>query len=121
MRANGTLYAAGSHLTGWASNAAQFVTTTSKTLFNAQWVDNYNPSGSDTTYDSQSTFIFPYKHKDGHVTYIWMVSMSICSASVSPACVGPATRHLNLNHFPPLPLPPRRIAGTKTGLVVSTI
>jgi hypothetical protein len=50
-----------------------------------------------------------------------MVSMSICSASVSPACVGPATRHLNLNHFPPLPLPPRRIAGTKTGLVVSTI
>ena len=83
MRANGTLYAAGSHLTGWASNAAQFVTTTSKTLSNAQWVDNYNPSGSDTTYNSQSTFIFPFKHKDGHITYIWMVCVDLLSVCFS--------------------------------------
>ena len=69
---NGTLHAAGSHLTGWSSNAAQFVTTSSKTLVNAQWTDNINPSGSPTTWDSQSTFIFPYSHADGHITFIWM-------------------------------------------------
>lgn len=34
--------------------------------------DNYNPSGNPTTYDSQSTFIFPYVHADGHTTFMWM-------------------------------------------------
>lgn len=69
---NGTLHAAGSHLTGWASNAAQFVTSPNASLVGAQWVNNYNPSSSSNTYDSQSTFIFPFVHADGHVTHIWM-------------------------------------------------
>lgn len=69
---NGTLHAAGSHLTGWAANPAQFVATTSTTLVNAVWTNNYNPSGDSTTYNSQSTFIFPYVHPDGHKTFIWM-------------------------------------------------
>jgi hypothetical protein len=69
---NGTLHAGGSHLTGWSSNAAQFVTTSSKYLPGAQWDDNINPSGSPTTWDSQSTFIFPYEHADGHITFIWL-------------------------------------------------
>ena len=56
----GVLHAAGSHLTGWAANAAQFVTTNSTMLPGAVWTDNYNPSTSPTTYDSQSTFIFPF-------------------------------------------------------------
>jgi hypothetical protein len=68
----GVLHAAGSHLTGWASNAAQFVTSPNASLVGAQWADNYNPSASPTTYDSQSTFIFPFKHADGHTTFIWM-------------------------------------------------
>ena len=35
----GALYAAGSHLTGWAANAAQFVTSPNKSLVGASWVD----------------------------------------------------------------------------------
>lgn len=70
--ATGTLYAAGSHLTGWAANPAQFVVSPNASLVGAQWGDNYNPSGDSTTWNSQSTFIFPFKHADGHVTYIWM-------------------------------------------------
>jgi hypothetical protein len=68
----GVLHAAGSHLTGWSSNAAQFVTTSSAALPGAVWADNINPSGSPTTFDSQSTFIFPFMHADGHVTFVWM-------------------------------------------------
>lgn len=70
---NGTLHALGSHLTGWAPNAAIFVTTDSNTLVNAQWNNEYNPSGSSTTYNSQSTFIFPYTHPDGHITFMAML------------------------------------------------
>jgi hypothetical protein len=36
---NGTLYAAGSHLTGWAANAAQFVTSPNASLVGAVWTD----------------------------------------------------------------------------------
>lgn len=69
---NGTLHMAGSHLTGWAPNPAQFVTTQGSTLNGAVWINNYNPSGSPTTFNTQSTFIFPYVHADGHTTYVWM-------------------------------------------------
>jgi hypothetical protein len=69
---NGTLHAAGSHLTGWAANAAQFVTSPNSSLVGAEWQDNYNPSADPTTFNSQSTFLFPYRHPDGHVTTIWM-------------------------------------------------
>lgn len=69
----GVLHMAGSHLTGWASNAAQFVTApTSKVLKGAEWSNNYNPSSSGNTYDSQSSFLFPFQHADGHTTFIWM-------------------------------------------------
>lgn len=79
---NGTLHAAGSHLTGWASNAAQFVTSPNATLVGAVWQNNYNPSGSPNTWNSQSTFIFPYTHADGHKTFIWMVCPFLGSPSV---------------------------------------
>lgn len=69
---SGELHAAGSHLTGWNPNAAQFWTTTSATLAGAVWTNDYNPSGDATTFDSQSTFIYPYVHPDGHTTYIWL-------------------------------------------------
>lgn len=68
----GVLHAAGSHLTGWAPNPAQFVTSPNTSLVGALWEDNINPSGDATTYETQSTFIFPYVHADGHTTHIWM-------------------------------------------------
>jgi hypothetical protein len=68
----GVLHLLGSHLTGWAPNAAQFVTSPNASLVGAVWVDNVNPSGDPTTYDSQSTFIYPFKHADGHTTAMAM-------------------------------------------------
>jgi hypothetical protein len=48
----GELHMAGSHLTGWSSNEAIFVTSPDETLNGAQWFDDYNPSGDSTTFDS---------------------------------------------------------------------
>ena len=69
----GVLHLLGSHLTGWAPNAAQFVTSPNASLVGAQWANNVNPSGDPTTYDSQSTFIFPFAHADGHHTQMAML------------------------------------------------
>jgi len=71
--ATGTLYAMGSHLTGWAPNPMQFVATTSATLDGAEWVNNTNPTRDSTSFGTQSTFIFPFTHTDGHVTYVAML------------------------------------------------
>ena len=79
--AEGVLHAAGSHLTGWAPNAAQFVTSPNATLVGAQWENNINPSGDATTYETQSTFIFPFQHADGHTTFIWMAGASLIGAT----------------------------------------
>jgi hypothetical protein len=35
-------------------------------------VDLGNPSNDATTFDSQSTFILPYTHADGHKTLVYM-------------------------------------------------
>ena len=69
---HGVLHLVGSHETGWGPNAALFLTSPNASLVGAVWVNNYNPSGSGSTWDSQSTFMFPYRHPDGHVTHIWM-------------------------------------------------
>jgi hypothetical protein len=42
------------------------------TLNGAGWVDLGNPSNDATTFDSQSTFILPYTHADGHKTLVYM-------------------------------------------------
>jgi hypothetical protein len=71
--ATGELFAMGSHLTGWAPNAMQFVGTASATLPGAVWVNNSNPTGDATSFGTQSTFIFPFVHADKHTTYIAML------------------------------------------------
>ncbi len=38
---------------------------------NATWSQLGNPSNDPTTFDSQSTFVLPYVHPDGHVTYMY--------------------------------------------------
>jgi hypothetical protein len=48
----GELHAAGSHLTGWAPNPSQFYATTSATLAGAVWVNETNPSGDATTFNT---------------------------------------------------------------------
>ena len=69
----GALFAMGSHLTGWAPNAMQFVATASVTLNGAVWVNNTNPTGDATSFGTQSTFIFPFVHEDRHTTFIAML------------------------------------------------
>lgn len=69
-----TLFVAGSHLTGWSPNAAVFGSTTSQNLPGAKWPETtqYNPSGNPTTWNTQSSFIFPFIHEDGTQTFMWM-------------------------------------------------
>ena len=69
------LFVAGSHLTGWNPNPAVFGATTSQNLPGATWpaMDQYNPSGNPTTWNTQSSFIFPFSHADGSgTTFVWM-------------------------------------------------
>lgn len=68
----GTLHMIGSHETGWSPNAAIFLTSPNVSLVNATWINAYNPSGSGSTYDSQSTFILPFHRQDGSVVHIYL-------------------------------------------------
>jgi len=59
-RTNG-YYMLGSHLSGWDANAAILSYTSSSTLENAQWTILGNPSNSKSTFNSQSTFMWPLR------------------------------------------------------------
>lgn len=48
------------------------MTSPNTSLNGAIWINDYNPSHSGDTYNSQSTYLYPFKHADGHVTHIWM-------------------------------------------------
>jgi len=65
-------YLWGSHLTGWSPNPAIFAESSGNTLEGAKWKVLGNPSNDGTTFNSQSTFILPFKHDDGHITYVYM-------------------------------------------------
>eukprot|EP00939_MAST-03C_sp_MAST-3C-sp1_P001133 g1133.t1 len=54
-------YLLGSHLTGWSANPA-ILATTNAPLRGANWRVLGNPSSSDTTFNSQSTYALPYTH-----------------------------------------------------------
>jgi len=63
-----------SHLTGWAPNPADLFISDKDTLDGAVWTSLGNPTGSSTTFDSQSTFVlpFPSTKNPGEVFYIYM-------------------------------------------------
>ena len=122
----GVLHALGSHLTGWTSNAAQFVRSPNASLVGAAWVDNINPSASTTTYDSQSTLIFPFKHADGHTTFMYMGDR--WNAEGRQGSPGPSgidnhsrsmTRLMTMLWLPLIP-PPNNAPPTPMALVVDT-
>ena len=70
--ATGILHLAGSHETGWGPNGAIFLTSANTSLVGAQWGDSYNPSSSGSTWNSQSTYLYPFRHANGSYTHIWM-------------------------------------------------
>jgi len=112
--ATGALYAMGSHLTGWAPNPMQFVATASATLHNAVWVNNTNPTADSTSFGTQSTFIFPFAHADGHKTYIAMLDRwNMGGPNVLPGGLANMT-NVWLPMTPPsapTPVPPPAAAG----------
>lgn len=54
-------YLLGSHLTGWSANPA-ILATAKAPLVGASWTVLGNPSDDGTTFDSQSTYVLPYRH-----------------------------------------------------------
>lgn len=72
FRYGGFLYLLGSHLTGWAANGQILSVTDSKTLDGAEWTELGNPSGDPTTFESQDTFVLPYRHPNGDELPIYM-------------------------------------------------
>jgi len=57
---NGTYYLLTSHLTSWEPNAMVAWRTTGTTLDGAQWIKLGNPTRSDTSFNSQPTFVIQY-------------------------------------------------------------
>ena len=53
------IYLLGSHLTGWDPNPAVLSFTVAPLRNGSTWEVLGNPSGSDTTWNSQSTFVLP--------------------------------------------------------------
>lgn len=61
-RDGNTYFLLGSHLTGWASNAAILSKAEGGIRNGTQWTVLGIPSGDATTFNSQSTYVLPYTH-----------------------------------------------------------
>lgn len=57
---NGTYYLLTSHLTSWEPNPLVAWRSTKTTLDGTEWVNIGNPTGSETSFDSQPTFVIQY-------------------------------------------------------------
>jgi hypothetical protein len=71
---NNHYYMMTSHLSGWAPNPAELFITDRDSLDEAKWISLGNPTGSSTTFNSQSTFVlpFPSTKSPGTFFYIYM-------------------------------------------------
>lgn len=66
-----TYYLLGSHLTGWSANPA-ILASAKAPLKGAAWTELGNPSGDSKTFNSQSTYVLPYKHPNGKTLIVYM-------------------------------------------------
>jgi hypothetical protein len=71
---NNRYYMMTSHLSGWSPNPAELFITNQDNLQDAKWSSLGNPTGSSTTFNSQSTFVlpFPSTKNPGTFFYIYM-------------------------------------------------
>jgi len=69
---NDRYYQLGSHLTGWSANQAVLCISNGPSLNGATWTVLPVITSSSTTYESQSTFVLPYRHPNGKMLYIYM-------------------------------------------------
>ena len=57
---NSHYYMMTSHLTGWVPNPAELFISDRDSLQDAKWISLGNPTKSDTTFNTQSTFVLPF-------------------------------------------------------------
>lgn len=57
---NNRYYMMTSHISGWSSNPAELFITDRDSLDGAKWSSLGNPTKSDTTFNSQATFVLPF-------------------------------------------------------------
>jgi hypothetical protein len=69
---NNRYYMMTSHLSGWSPNPAELFITDKDSLDGAKWISLGNPTGSSTTFDSQSTFVLPYPSTKNPGTYYYI-------------------------------------------------
>jgi len=69
---NNRYYLLGSHLTGWTANQAVLCESNGNSLKGATWQTLPVITSSSTTWNSQSTFVFPYNHPSGKTLYMYM-------------------------------------------------
>jgi hypothetical protein len=69
---NNRYYLLGSHLTGWSANQAVLCISNGNSLNGAVWTVLPVITPSPTTYESQSTYVLPYRHPNGNMLYIFM-------------------------------------------------
>jgi len=69
---NGTYYMITSHLTGWNPNPLMLFRAAGATLDDPQWVNMGNPTGSDTSFNSQPTYVVEYTPAKGNPYFVYM-------------------------------------------------
>jgi len=70
--ANGTYYCITSHLTGWSPNPLSLLRAQGSSLENPLWVDMGNPTGDDSSFNSQPTFVISVTPSNGREYFIYM-------------------------------------------------
>jgi hypothetical protein len=68
----GTYYLWTSHLSGWDPNAAELWMSPNRTLNGAAWISLGNPTNNSYTFNSQSSYVLPYKQRTGETLLIYM-------------------------------------------------
>ena len=74
---DGRLFLLGSHLTGWAANAAMLSVSDRKTVCGSRWSYLGNPAtgpGAAATFNAQSTFVLPYRDPGTNRTTMVMMA-----------------------------------------------
>eukprot|EP00931_Biecheleriopsis_adriatica_P058127 TRINITY_DN34540_c0_g1_i1.p1 TRINITY_DN34540_c0_g1~~TRINITY_DN34540_c0_g1_i1.p1 ORF type:complete len:355 (+),score=48.04 TRINITY_DN34540_c0_g1_i1:83-1147(+) len=69
---NGTYYMITSHLTGWTPNPLMLYRAAGKTLDDPQWELMGNPTGDESSFNSQPTYVVQYTPSSGDPYFVYM-------------------------------------------------
>lgn len=74
FKSDGYYYMLTSHLTGWSSNPMEAWVSNKPSLHGAEWISLGNPTGSSTTFESQSCFALHYVDAAQKLDYFIMMN-----------------------------------------------